>query len=227
LSTEAEAALFGASNGIPPTAGVNLINNLGDSGPQLDRSSTPDQNLEGALCLRALATGRDPVTGERLRGKDRARHRRILKGIRQIRASGDLRGVPAIFVTGRDDAVLSPNHTSLAYFGLNNVVEGGSSNLRYVEVLNAQHLDVLNSLVDFGFADRWIPLHHYFVQAADLMLDHLRNGTPLPPSQVVRTTPRGPGAPPVTVAANLPPISAAPDPGSLIIFDGQAVRIPD
>ena len=225
LDSEAEAALFGVSNGIPPTAGVNLINNLGDSGPQLDRSSTPDQNLEGALCLRALATGRDPVMGKRLRGKDRALHRKILKGSRQVRASGDLRGVPAIFVTGRDDAILPPNHTSRAYFGLNNVVEGGASNLRYVEVLNAQHLDVLNSLI--GFADRWIPLHHYYVQAADLMLDHLRNGTPLPPSQVVRTTPRGPGAPPVTVAANLPPISAAPDPGSLIIFDGQAVRIPD
>lgn len=226
LSAEAEAALFSASNGIPPTAGVDLINNLGDSGPQLDRISTSDQNLEGALCLRALATGRDTVTGERLRGNDRARHRKILKGIRQIRANGNLRGVPAIFVTGRDDAILPPNHTSRAYFGLNKVVEGGSSNLRYIEVLNAQHLDTLNSLVAFGFADRWIPLHHYFVQAADLMLDHLRNGTPLPPSQVVRTTPRGSGAPPVTLA-NLPPISAAPDPDSLIIFDGQAVRIPD
>jgi hydroxybutyrate-dimer hydrolase len=229
LSAAAEAALFSSSNGIPPTAGVNLINNLapGPGGAAENRVSTLDQNLEGAICLRALATGRDPVTGERLRGQDRAMHRKILKGIRQVRASGDLRGVPAIFVTGRDDAVLPPNHTSRAYFGLNNVVEGGSSNLRYVEVLNAQHLDVLNSLVAFGFADRWIPLHHYYVQAADLMLDHLRNGTPLPPSQVVRTTPRGPGAPPVTVALNLPPISAAPDPGSLIIFDGQAVRIPD
>ena len=153
--------------------------------------------------------------------------RRIAKGIARIRAHGDLDGKPTLIVTGRADAILPPNHTSRAYFGLNNVVEGASSNLRYVEVLNAQHLDVLNSLVAFGFADRWIPLHHYYVQAMDLMLDHLRNGTPLPPSQLVRTTPRGPGAPPVTVAANLPPISAAPDPGSLIVFDGQAVRIPD
>lgn len=225
LSAEAETALFAASNGIPPTAGVDLINNLGDNGPQLDRSSTVDQNLEGALCLRALATGRDPVTGERLRGIDRVRHWRILKGIRQIRASGDLHGVPAIFVTGRDDAVLPPNHTSRAYFGLNRFREGGSSNLCYIEVLNAQHLDTLNSLV--AFAERWIPLHHYYVQAADLMLAHLRNGTPLPPSQVVRTTPRGSGAPPVTLDDNLPAISFEPDPGSLIIFDGKAVRIPD
>lgn len=227
LAPEAEAALFGTSNGIPPTGGVNLINNNGDAGPALDRVSTPDQNLDGALCLRALATGRDPATGARLRGRDRAMHARIENGVRRIRADGDLHGVPAIFVTGRDDAILPPNHTSRAYFGLNQIVEHGHGDLHYVEVLHAQHLDALNGLAAFGFADRWIPLHHYYIQALDLMFDHLRNGTLLPPSQVVRTTPRGPGAPPITEAANLPPISQTPDSGSLIMFSGGAVRIPD
>ncbi|MCA3875516.1 MAG: hypothetical protein IOC41_19815, partial [Burkholderia sp.] len=38
------------------------------------------------------------------------------------------------------------------------------------------------------------------------------NGAPLPPSQVIRTVPRGgtPGAAPALTSANLPPISAAP-----------------
>ena len=39
----------------------------------------------------------------------------------------------------------------------------------------------------------FIPLHRYFIQAMDLMYAHLRNGRPLPPSQVVHTTPRGAG----------------------------------
>ena len=43
----------------------------------------------------------------------------------------------------------------------------------------------------------------------DLMYAHLREGAPLPPSQVVHTVPRGPGAPPIT-AANVPPIAASP-----------------
>ena len=63
-------------------------------------------------------------------------------------------------------------------------------------------------------------------QALDLMLDHLRNGTPLPPSQVVRTTRRGAGAPPLT-AANIPDIAWNPAPGDAITFAGNQVRIPD
>ena len=225
LSPEAEAAVFGTANGIPPTSGINLINNLGPAGPQLDRTSTPDQNLEGHLCLRALATGRDAVSDKKLRGAERKRHRRVLRGIAEIRAGGDLDGTPTIFVTGRSDAILPPNHTSRAYFGLNQVVEGADSNLSYVEVLNAQHLDVLNGLP--GFNALYIPLHHYFLQALDIMLDHLRNGTELPPSQVVRAVERGPGAPDLQIDPNLPPIDPAPPAGDLITFESNQVRIPD
>jgi hydroxybutyrate-dimer hydrolase len=58
----------------------------------------------------------------------------------------------------------------------------------------------------------------------DLMYDHLRNGRALPPSQVVHTTPRGAGAPPIS-AANVPPIAGAPS--SLITFAGGQVNIPN
>lgn len=71
-----------------------------------------------------------------------------------------------------------------------------------------------------------MPLHHYFILSLDAMLDHLRNGAPLPPSQVVRTIPRGPGAPDLTLA-NLPDISSAPPAGDMITFEGNQVRIPD
>src|SRR5262249_26498740 len=55
----------------------------------------------------------------------------------------------------------------------------------------------------------------------DLMLDHLRNGRALPPSQVVHTTPRGAGAPPIT-ATNVPPIADAPPASALITYQRRA-----
>jgi hydroxybutyrate-dimer hydrolase len=95
-------------------------------------------------------------------------------------------------------------------------------------VTNAQHLDTLNALP--GFNARFIPLHRYFIQAMDLMYDHLRNGAALPPSQVVHTVPRGTNAggtvPPIS-AANVPPIDASPPADRVILFTGNEVRIPD
>lgn len=229
LPKTSEAALFGASNGIPPTGSVNLINNVASGGAKENRTSTPDQNLDGALCLRSLATGRQASTGTVLNGRAQALHRRIGHGIAEVRASGNLRGKPAIFVTGRSDAILPPNHTSRAYFGLNRLREGSASGLRYIEVLNAQHLDVLNGFP--GFMERYIPLHHYFNQALDLMLAHLRDGAPLPPSQVVRAKRRGFLPDGVTVpnldSGNLPDIAFAPDEDERITFVNGEVRIPE
>ncbi len=243
LPLAAEQALFGTATGIPPTAGINVINNDSLLGPKRDQNSISpstgreDQNLDGALCLRALATGRDPETGKKLRGLDRVDAFRIAKSISRIRAKGDLRGKPAIFVTGRQDAILPPNHTSRAYVGLNRLVEGPETGLRYYEVLNAHHLDALTILdVLFGvplFSDKLIPLHHYLFQGLDIMFDHLKNGTPLPPSQVVRAVPRGAtgpsidDVPPLVEAVNLPAIDPSPDVGDRIVFSDSILRIPD
>ena len=228
LPDAALAALFSTSNGIPPTAGVNLVNDLAPDGPGEDRGSTPDQNLRGALCLRSLALGRDAVTGAPLSRAMETQAERIRRGVEQVRATGDLRGVPTLIVTGRGDNILPPNFTSRAYFGLNRVREGARSRLSYVEVTNAQHLDAVLALP--GLDSTGVPLHRYFIQALDLMLAHLRTGAPLPPSQVVRTTPRGtlPGstaAAPIT-AANVPPITAAPG-ADAITFASGAVLIPE
>ncbi len=227
LAANAEAQLFGASNGIPPTSGVNLINNVVNLE---DRVSTPDQDLRGALCLRSLATGLDPVTGKQLTGALAEQSERVRAGVMRILATGNLHGLPAIFATGRNDGVLPPNFTSRAYFGLNHLVEGQRSDLIYWEVLNAQHLDSFNGLPSFGtgpaFATTLIPLHRYYIAALNAMYAHLTTGAPIPPSQVVRTTPRGPAAPPLT-AANVPLPSASPAAGDVITFSNGAVRIPN
>ncbi len=64
-----------------------------------------------------------------------------------------------------------------------------------------------------------------------MMYEHLRNGTPLAPSQVVRTVPRGEAVdgvvPPVTLG-NLPPISSTPrDEDKIMFIDGTTVFIPE
>ncbi|MGH8720188.1 MAG: 3-hydroxybutyrate oligomer hydrolase family protein [Burkholderiales bacterium] len=230
LAAAAEAALFGTSNGIPPTGGVNLINNLSVGGAKADRASISpstkraDQNVDGALCLRALATGIDPATGQPLSGTDLDNHVKIEKGISRILASGDLHGIPTLIATGRADANLALNHTSRAYYGLNQLLEGEESKLRYYEVTNAHHLDTFNQFA--GFNDKFVPLHFYFVQVMNLMFDHLKNGAPLPLSQVVRTMPRGIGAPQITLT-NVPPIEQDPAEDALITFDGNVLTIPE
>ncbi|WP_166256542.1 3-hydroxybutyrate oligomer hydrolase family protein [Marinobacter salicampi] len=225
-----EAALFATSNGIPPTGGVNLIyDEASGVATNLAVSVSPssglqDYGLDALLCLRSLAQGSDAVTGEPLDSEAAEKADRVAQGIEEIRANGDLNRKPTVFVTGRSDAILPINHTSRPYFGLNQTVEGKRSSLHYYEVLNAHHLDTLNGLA--GYNERFVPLHHYFFQALDLVYDNLRNGTELPPSQVVRTTPRGAGAPALT-AANIPDISAVPAVEDQILFENNQVRIPD
>ncbi len=230
----AEAQLFGTGSGIPPAGIIALVNNAADGGATEDRVSIKggdqDQNLKGALCLRALGTGSDPVTGSALAADSplSAFAARLAKGVAEIQATGKLHGIPAVIVTGRSDGILPPNFTSRAYFGVNKSLEGEASRLHYYEVTNAHHLDTLNQPL-FGskaYGELYVPLHRYYIQALDLIYSHLKNKTALPPSQVVRTVPRGSGAPQITLA-NVPPIAAAPAPGDRIVFAAGKVYIPD
>ena len=229
LPPAAEAALFAVGNGIPPTGGVNLINNTIDGGRE-DRASTADQNLDGAFHLHRLITGRDPRTGQQLSDEERLLQRRIRIGIDQVRATGTLRGKPALIVNGRADAVVAPNHASRAYYGRNQSVEGLESNLRYYEVTNAHHFDAWNGLFP-PLAERFVPLHFYLVRALDLMYDHLRGGQPLPPSQVIHARPRGRTAsgevPPVEIGTHVPLIAEEPQPEARITFADNRLMIPD
>ena len=125
------------------------------------------------------------------------------------------------------------NETSRAYYGKNQLTAIGASELRYIEVTNGQHFDAFIDALP-GFSQLYIPLHVYLQRALNAMYDHLKNGTPLPPSQVVRTTPRGPPTPPVATlvaapitAANVPPISATPPVSDLIRMENTTLLIPD
>lgn len=215
---------FGTGNGVPPMSTIAIINNLNPTGPTRDAASASpstgllDFNTDGADCLRKLATGND------------ANAQRVQSGIREVLRTGNLQGRPAIIVHGRSDALVPVNFTSRPYFAVNRKVEGAASKLSYIEVTNAQHFDAfLGNAALPGYDTRYVPLHRYFNQALDLVYAHLKNGAPLPPSQVVRTTPRGgtAGQAPAIGAANVPPISLAPASGDLITYSNNTVVVPD
>jgi len=182
-----------------------------------------DQSLDGFLCLRALATGVDPVSGKVLAPALAAQSARVKAGMAEVLASGNLHGKPAIIVHGRSDTLIPVNFASRAYLGLNAAVEGAASQLRYIEVLNANHFDSLTSALPANI----VPLHVYLFRALDAMLAHLRNpARALPPSQVVRTLVRSDNSTPITLL-NVPALATAPSLSDAIIVSGASVTVPD
>jgi hydroxybutyrate-dimer hydrolase len=214
------ATSFGTGNGIPPTVGVNIVNNASLGGPMLDAASisagnVQDYNSAGALCLRNLATGNTPDA------------LRVREGIQQVLRTANLQGKPALIVHGRSDTLVPVAFTSRPYFGLNKMVEGSRSKLSYIEVTNAQHFDAFLGFP--GYGQRLVPLHRYFIQAMDMMYAHLKTGAPLPGSQVVRTVPRGlSGTTPNPITpANVPPIKLQADAPDRITFSSNVVTVAD
>ena len=221
------AFIFGNGNGVPPTGGINIVNNLNPvafGGPKLDAiSASPstnrfDFNLDAALCQRALVTG---TTREA---------RRLQRGVAEVQQRADLNRKPAIIVHGRNDTLIPVNFSSRPYYALNKQREGRASRLSYIEVTNAQHFDAFLGFP--GYDSRYLPLHVYFNRALDAMYAHLTEGRALPPSQVVRTTPRGPAVAPSPFApaitpANVPAWSLTPAAADRISFSGNTLTIPD
>lgn len=227
------ASIFSTGNGVPPTTGVNIVYDASSGGAKLDflavspGSGLADFALDGALCQRSLLTGRD-TAGRLLGGAMREASQRVRRGVAEVRLDGRLRGKPVLIVAGRSDALLPVNHTARAYYARTQA-HGGADGVRYVEVTNAQHFDgfiALGALL--GYDTRFVPLHVYFNRAMDLMWAHLTQGAPLPPSQVVRTLPRGgsPGAAPALAAGNVPPILAEPAAGDRIVFGDGTLVVP-
>src|SRR5471030_546053 len=185
-------------------------------------SGLVDQSLDGFLCLRALATGVDPVTGGALNETLAAQSARVLAGVAAVKASGNLHGKPAIIVQGRSDTLIPVNNASRAYLALNASVEGSNSKLRYIEVSNANHFDSFSNALPASI----VPLHVYLIRALDAMYAYLKTAQALPPSQVVRTVTRAGNATPITLL-NVPPIAAAPPAGNSISVSGAVVDVPN
>lgn len=216
LDAASDATLYAASTGIPPTAGIAIINNNAVGGAVeyhqavSAQSGLADRSLDGFRCLR-----------------DVVQAQRVQSGTAITRASVNLRGKPAIIVSGRGDGLLPPNHTARPYYASDLLLEGANSRLRYYEIEHAQHLDAI-----IPAHPQFIPLHYYYGQALELMYAYLRAGAALPPSQVVRTVPRAlvgsPPAPePLAVEKHLRPIAAQPAEVDAITFTDGVLRVAD
>jgi hydroxybutyrate-dimer hydrolase len=221
------ANLFAAGNIVPPSGGINLINDRAVEGSILEQAGTSpstgrqDLNIDGDLCFRAL------VAGGSAAGDD-SNAQRVRQGVLAQRASGKLHGLRTLILQGRADEVLAPNATGRAYYGLNQVTNPDDSKVSYIEVTNAQHLDsAISGLSPHGVA-AFVPLHHYYTQALDLMLASLKNDSALPSSQVVHAKPRGTTALTAdTYTSFLPDIAATPAAADAITFANGAVSIPE
>ncbi|MCR5866522.1 D-(-)-3-hydroxybutyrate oligomer hydrolase [Aquincola sp. J276] len=235
VAANTKAASYAAGNGTANGSPASVVYNNSVGGARQwsfgvsPTSGTADLSLDSALCLRSLALGTDVVTGAALTASSTptlAQSQAVRAGVNEVLLNGNLRGKPTLMVGGRSDALIPVNHSERAYLAFNRLTEGAGSPLRYIEVTNAQHFD---GFLPFpGFDNRFVPLHVYFIAAMDAMWAKLKNGTELPPSQVVRATPRGglPGAAPALAAANLPAIATTPAAADAIGFAGSTVNIP-
>ena len=81
-------------------------------------------------------------------------------GIAEFLASGRLDGKPTIIVHGRNDDRVPVSFSSRPYVGLNDL-QTARSQLRYIEVTNAEHFGT-----DLpGFDTRMVPLTLYHLRA--------------------------------------------------------------
>lgn len=223
----------GTANGTPATVVYNDSVGGARSWQLATSVSTgvQDFGLDNALCQRALVTGVDetgaPLTDVASSTRPTAAQSAAVRaGMAEVMVNGNARGKPVLIVAGRSDALIPVNNNARAYVAFNRAVEASASRVGYIEVTNAQHFDGFLSFT--GFDTRFVPLHVYFNRAMDAMYAHLKAGAALPPSQVVRTTPRGgtPGAAPAIAAANVPPVSAAPLAADQIGFAGSSIAVP-
>jgi hydroxybutyrate-dimer hydrolase len=215
--------IFGTGNGVPPNSGINIVNNNNPpafGGPIRDPiSASPstnrfDFNIDGAICQRELVTGSS------------ANAQRVRQGIAQTQEEGEIRKTPVIIVHGRNDTLIPVNFSSRPYYVELLRNKHPHDQISYIEVTNAQHFEAF--LPFAGYDTRYVPLHVYFNRALDAMYAHLTQGTALPPSQVVRTTPRGGTSPaPMITPANVPTWSPNPPPANRITFSGNTLTIPD
>lgn len=234
-----QASLFSTANGLGGNGGIEVVYNDSVGGakwyfngvsPSTNRA---DAALDGQLCLRSMVTGVDTVSGVALNGAALANSQRVQAGMKETLLTGNLRGKPVVIVHGRSDTLVPVNHATRAYVAFANKVNP-AGNVNYYEIVNGQHFDAfIPSLAGAaginGYDVLFVPVHYYFINAMDLVWARVKNGTALPTSQVVRTTPRGgtPGQAPAITKANVPKIATSPALGDAITTVSGTISVPN
>jgi hydroxybutyrate-dimer hydrolase len=158
------AAWWSDASGIPPGAGVNIL------------EPNPTSPITTLQCLRGLWTGSD------------ANAVRVKQGVAETRAGLPREGLPVLVIHGTDDGLIPPAFSSAPYVQM---AQAAGRDVRYWQVRNAQHFDAFLGLPDYGA--RYLPLLPYVYEALDRVNAHLDGGVALPGNSVIATTPRGAG----------------------------------
>lgn len=225
LTDEELARAFSDGSGVAPTAGVSLIAPDATGRPRVANQG----NAALAACLRSLHTGLPTGSGRTpdssFTADSASIAQRVAAGEREMAMTARLPGRPVIIVQGRADALIPVNHGSRAYYAVTQRNDSSHAEVRYYEVEHGQHFDAFLGLPDL--AQRYVPLQPHLLHAMDLMAARLRSGTELPPSQVVRSRPRGTSAGKIAPLSpqNIGAVLDRPDTDA-ITFEGHTLHVP-
>lgn len=162
-TAQERAAWWSDASGIPPGAGVGIL----DDGLRIDPS------LSRLQCLRGLWSGAS-VEAERVR-----------RGVAGTRAGLPRKGLPVTVIHGADDGLIPMAFSSAPYVAK---ARAAGRDVRFWQVRHAQHFDAFLGLPDYGA--RYLPMLPYVYRALDRTLDALERGEPMPGDAVVDTVPR-------------------------------------
>jgi hydroxybutyrate-dimer hydrolase len=164
VTPEERAAWWSDAAGIPPGAGVGIVDTMmqGD-----------DPTLPGLRCLRDLWQAQTPLAAK------------LREGVAATRARMPRDGLPVIVIHGADDGLVPEAFSGGAYA---KAASDAGADVRYWRIANAQHFDAFLGLPPL--AVRYVPLLPYAYRALDAMLAHVSEGAPLPASVDVVTTRR-------------------------------------
>lgn len=155
-------AWWADGSGIPPGAGVMLLNNMAVAG-------SADSGFAALQCLRRLWDGQGEYAA------------RLIEGVQATRAGLPRAGLPVIVIHGNDDGLIPEPFSARPWVS---AAQANQRNVRYWRVAHAQHFDAFLSFPQM--ASRYVPLMPYAYRALDRMWAHLHDGAPLPADTLIQ-----------------------------------------
>lgn len=163
-TAEERAAWWSDASGIPPGAGVLLLEG---------ETALPDPTFAGLQCLSKLWSGDDALAV------------RLRDGAGQTRVSLPREGLPVLVIHGVDDGLIPEAFSGGAYASW---AQAAGRDVRYWRVANAQHFDAFLGLPPL--AARYVPLLPYAYRGLDAVWAHLESGVAMPLSAEISTARR-------------------------------------